>query len=536
MAALSLISLAQPAVVAAAPAQPPTVENKGADTKVDAGRQRANADAAVTAARQLAAYQDEFIALAAPAAQQVQTQYNLPASVTIGQAILESNWGRSTLSVNDKNYFGFKCVDANTPGPIASGCHAYTTQECTPTECHDTTAYFRVYSSMTDSLRDYARLLTTVAAYAPALPYRNDPNRFIQEVAKKYATDPDYATKVINVMTTYNLYGYNSVSVSTVVAWTQFLQVYGRGMPSAHAYQRPYSPSQGWLDWVDLGGVIGGTPKAVEFQNNLYVFAVGSPDRHLYVKVYNPSLGWGFWTDLGATVDGTPVAVPAGDKLHLFLRDSSNLHLVHRVLDGTTGTWADWEDLGQTLGAAPSAILTPANEVHVYAVQSPSGHLLQRVFKTDTGWGDWADLAGTLDGTPGLGLLGYKLHVVARDSATQSATERVLDLVTSTWDPWQSLGGTVGTSPTVVTYQDTVHIFVAGVPTQKMYQKSFNPTMGWTDWVDHGGSIAGSPAVTQYFAQLQVFAIGTPSYGLYQRAFTPGSGWTGWAPHGGTIG
>jgi flagellum-specific peptidoglycan hydrolase FlgJ len=154
--------------------------------------------------------QQDFINVAGPAAEIVMAQFDIPASVTIGQAILESDWGNSELAAKDKNYFGFKCVNANSPGPIAIGCNPYETTECTP-DCHPVTAYFRVYASMTDSFRDYATLLTRSGLYDSALPHRHEPDAFIRAVAAAgYATDPNYANKVINLMTTWNLYRFDT--------------------------------------------------------------------------------------------------------------------------------------------------------------------------------------------------------------------------------------------------------------------------------------------------------------------------------------
>ncbi|HEX6342088.1 glucosaminidase domain-containing protein [Umezawaea sp.] len=178
----------------------------GGDSTPNQDQVRASA---VTIAADTAAY----LAVAGPAAQAVMAEYDIPASVTVGQSILESAWGGSRLSVNDRNYFGFKCTAPGTPGPIATGCRAYSTTECTP-GCHTVTAYFRVYASVRDSFRDYGRLLTTSANYAGALPFRHDPNRFITEVAKKYATDPNYASKVISLMNNHNLYQYDTVAPS----------------------------------------------------------------------------------------------------------------------------------------------------------------------------------------------------------------------------------------------------------------------------------------------------------------------------------
>jgi flagellar protein FlgJ len=133
----------------------------------------------------------QYIAAAVGPAQQGYREFGVPASVTIAQSILESGWGRSTLTKNDRNYFGIKCF-SGSPGPIANGCHTYATFECTPT-CYNTTASFRTYASATDSFRDHGRFLTTNSRYKPAFAYTRDADRFLTEIWKAgYATDPDY--------------------------------------------------------------------------------------------------------------------------------------------------------------------------------------------------------------------------------------------------------------------------------------------------------------------------------------------------------
>ncbi|MCR6481305.1 glucosaminidase domain-containing protein [Amycolatopsis sp. OK19-0408] len=152
-----------------------------------------------------AGYQAEYVGSAGPIAQAIHAAYDIPASVTVAQSILESNWGRSKLSTAELNYFGFKCVTPTSPGPIAVRCASYPTTECIPSPCHPVDAFFRSYASVFDSFRDYGRLLTTSSNYAAALPVRDDPDAFVRAVARKYATDPEYANKVIKLMDRYDL-------------------------------------------------------------------------------------------------------------------------------------------------------------------------------------------------------------------------------------------------------------------------------------------------------------------------------------------
>jgi flagellum-specific peptidoglycan hydrolase FlgJ len=151
-----------------------------------------------------------FLEAAVGPAQASQREFKVPASVTLAQAILESGWGRSKLSFNDRNYFGMKCF--GNPGTIAVSCHDYVTQECNPTTlaCWTTVASFRVYNSPTDSFRDHGRQLATLTRYKAAFNYPNNPNQFAAEVHKAgYATDPNYTTKLVGIMQKYDLYRYD---------------------------------------------------------------------------------------------------------------------------------------------------------------------------------------------------------------------------------------------------------------------------------------------------------------------------------------
>lgn len=165
---------------------------------------------AVRQAALVSGFQETYVGAAGPIARTIHAEYAIPASVTVAQSILESNWGRSKLSTAERNYFGFKCVTPSSPGPLALRCAQYPTTECVPAPCHPVDAYFRSYASIDDSFRDYGRLLTTSANYAAALPVRADPDAFIRAVAKKYATDPEYANKVIRLMNLYDLRRFDS--------------------------------------------------------------------------------------------------------------------------------------------------------------------------------------------------------------------------------------------------------------------------------------------------------------------------------------
>ncbi|MFV0428564.1 MAG: glucosaminidase domain-containing protein [Arachnia sp.] len=142
-------------------------------------------------------------------AQEEERSHGVPASVAIAQAMLESGMGESGLTKNHNNWFGIKCWSDGSPWP--NGCVSVRTTEYNSSgEAYSTTASFRTYATDQDSFHDHGRFLSTRSRYAKAFNYTNNPDRFIVEVhLGGYATDPQYANKVINLMTKYNLYQYN---------------------------------------------------------------------------------------------------------------------------------------------------------------------------------------------------------------------------------------------------------------------------------------------------------------------------------------
>jgi flagellar protein FlgJ len=153
----------------------------------------------------------QFVAAAVPGAQRGWREFGVPASVTIAQAILESGWGRSSLSATDRNYFGIKCQGTRF-GKLANGCHVYNTTECTKAgKCFATSDSFRTYASMAHSFRDHGNFLRVNSRYKPAFAYSKDANKFIWQVWKAgYATDPNYYTKITTLMASYRLYQYDT--------------------------------------------------------------------------------------------------------------------------------------------------------------------------------------------------------------------------------------------------------------------------------------------------------------------------------------
>ncbi|MHB1007076.1 MAG: glucosaminidase domain-containing protein [Chloroflexota bacterium] len=149
---------------------------------------------------------ERFIAQNAEAATQSMQETGVPASVTLAQAVLESDSGRSGLSVKAKNYFGIKA--SAKPGP--AGVVYMDTWEHVGGQDLTISQPFRAYHNAEESFADHGKYLRENSRYAEAMKHTDDARAFARLIHQAgYATDPAYASKLIGLMDRYNLYQYD---------------------------------------------------------------------------------------------------------------------------------------------------------------------------------------------------------------------------------------------------------------------------------------------------------------------------------------
>ncbi|MBC1307809.1 glucosaminidase domain-containing protein [Listeria booriae] len=153
--------------------------------------------------------QQEFINLLAGHAQQIQDQKGILTSITLAQAILESNWGESKLATEGRNLFGIK-------GEYQKDSVTMPTQEFENNEWITIDAAFRKYPTWFESLDDHAALFlkgtswdkTKYQGVIKAKDYKTAANA-LQKAG--YATDPGYAEKLIELIEQRNLQTYDQI-------------------------------------------------------------------------------------------------------------------------------------------------------------------------------------------------------------------------------------------------------------------------------------------------------------------------------------
>jgi flagellar protein FlgJ len=142
------------------------------------------------------AFQDKL----AGEAEEASRATGIPAKFMLGQAALESGWGRREIKGRDgstsHNLFGIK-AGGDWKGKVVEAV----TTEYVNGKAQRRVEKFRAYDSYADSFKDYAKLITNNPRYEKVLASGGDATSFARGLQKAgYATDPNYATKLASII------------------------------------------------------------------------------------------------------------------------------------------------------------------------------------------------------------------------------------------------------------------------------------------------------------------------------------------------
>lgn len=124
-------------------------------------------------------------------------KWKIPASITLAQGLFESGAGQSRLAVEGNNHFGIKCNGWE-------GRKIYEDDDAR-NEC------FRAYKSVFESYEDHSKFLASGRRYASLFQLNQTDYRGWAKGLKAagYATNPQYANKLIEIIQLYKLYEYD---------------------------------------------------------------------------------------------------------------------------------------------------------------------------------------------------------------------------------------------------------------------------------------------------------------------------------------
>ncbi|MGZ4034160.1 MAG: glucosaminidase domain-containing protein [Bacteroidia bacterium] len=126
--------------------------------------------------------------------------FNIPASITLAQGMLESGNGNSDLAVYANNHFGIKCHSEWNGA-------TFTKDDDAKDEC------FRKYPSVLDSYTDHSNFLKSRDRYAVLFELKRTDYKGWAKGLKEvgYATDPKYTQRLLELIDTYKLYQYDNI-------------------------------------------------------------------------------------------------------------------------------------------------------------------------------------------------------------------------------------------------------------------------------------------------------------------------------------
>jgi LysM repeat protein len=130
----------------------------------------------------------------------------IPASITLAQGMLESNYGRSRLAIQGNNHFGIKCHSNWTGKKVYH-------DDNRRGEC------FRAYGSAEESFRDHSEFLVNGSRYRELFSLGSTDYKGWAHGLKKagYATDPRYPELLIRKIEEYRLWAYDTGATGPTV-------------------------------------------------------------------------------------------------------------------------------------------------------------------------------------------------------------------------------------------------------------------------------------------------------------------------------
>ncbi len=155
-------------------------------------------------------YRGWFLGRLVPVVLHASREHQVPPSVSIAQAVLESGWGRSKLTQEHHNLFGVK-AGASVRRVMMD------TREHIGGKLRPSQQIFRTYGGFDESIKHHAALLSTDRRYAGARQVWTDWEEFLETISPRYASDPSYPRRVRAIVELYSLDRWDEMIVNAVL-------------------------------------------------------------------------------------------------------------------------------------------------------------------------------------------------------------------------------------------------------------------------------------------------------------------------------
>lgn len=425
-----------------------------------------------------------FIEKFAPLAVKYANQKGLYPSVMLAQAALESGWGGSSLSQPPYHQlFGIK--DGNFSGKVIT----VPTEEWVKDKSHPDGGYmitiyddFRVYGSFDEAFKDQSNFLMgsryTSVRRANAPTYQHATQALS---SAGYATDPHYASKLNNIIQSYNLSQYDNIPT---VAYSTHIQ------------------SKGWLNEV-TDGEGSGTTKQNKRMEAIQLSIKNPSNLGIKYTTHVQSYGWTDWK-----ADGEVSGTTGEDKrleaikIQLTGAQASNFDVYYRVHAQSQG-WLGWAKNGESAGTEGLSKRLEAIEVVIIKKGAPAPY--------GTGKAPFIEKIPDVN---------YTTHVQK--------------------DGWQKpvSNGTGSGTTRQGKRLEAIKIDLSGLlHTGGVQYRTHVQSSGWQNWVENG-ALSGTTGKAKRLEAIQIQLTEELAnlYDIYYRVHAETYGWLGWAKNGESSG
>jgi LysM repeat protein len=200
----------------------------------------------------------------------------IPASITLAQGMIESDYGRSRLAVEANNHFGIKCHD-NWKGATIKH-HDDKRNEC-----------FRKYPKPEESYYDHSDFLSSTSRYSALFDLKETDYKGWAKGLKKagYATNPDYANMLIRTIEEYDLWRFDYDKKSAFKA---------NGNPDTLKHVAKNENGKGSIDTTNMKNpenfVVPGRVSRIKVNNRIQYIIVNETDTRESIEKDFSLLKW----------------------------------------------------------------------------------------------------------------------------------------------------------------------------------------------------------------------------------------------------
>lgn len=191
--------------------------------------------------------EENFLRLVMPIAKRVMSKTGLPASVSVGQAIVETGYGKSALAKNALNYHGIKAGFGGGDLLPVSDFPEWTGRFYSLYDDEPNPSRFMIFDKIEDSFCTHDRWFCFWEHYHSYFAYAKDPYLFLKSISKHYATDSGYFDKVWSAIKKHGLTEIDKDVVLNIES--PWKELYSRTVePSRRKYKVAIMPGHGGND------------------------------------------------------------------------------------------------------------------------------------------------------------------------------------------------------------------------------------------------------------------------------------------------